>query len=317
MCNPARQANGAGPGECFWYTKFPRYRIGIVMHLATILPAAILVVFQFIPAIRHRFVLYHKIAGHVIILLTLVTIAATIMIADQTMGGHLSTQAAVGFLSIIVLVGLSLAYYNIKRKQIDQHRAWMLRTWIWLGSIITIRFISILTSLIYSLPSYYRPIYEAMPCPKLLWILENYNQTFSNVSDTAIELGNLYPTCSGQATNLSTSAIVQATMHGGAENIGASLNAGFGMSIWLGLAIHMVAVEIYLHLTPKEAERLRRFSYQRQLEAGFQNPGSAGLVAERIGDADAWVMRDERGTEVVSRKSSDGRDPLASRLESE
>lgn len=33
-----------------------------------------------------------------------------------------------------------------------------------------------------------------------------------------------------------------------------------------------------LHLTPKESERLRRVSYQRQLEAGFKNPGHAGLV---------------------------------------
>lgn len=33
-----------------------------------------------------------------------------------------------------------------------------------------------------------------------------------------------------------------------------------------------------LHLTPKESERLRQVSYQRQLEAGFKNPGHAGLV---------------------------------------
>ncbi len=29
-------------------------------------------------------------------------------------------------------------------------------------------------------------------------------------------------------------------------------------------------------------------SYERQLEAGMSNPGSAGLVVERFGDADAW-----------------------------
>lgn len=34
-----------------------------------------------------------------------------------------------------------------------------------------------------------------------------------------------------------------------------------------------------LHLTPKESERLRQVSYQRQLEAGFKNAGHAGLVA--------------------------------------
>ena len=29
---------------------------------------------------------------------------------------------------------------------------------------------------------------------------------------------------------------------------------------------------------------------QRQLEAGFRSPGSAGLVKERLGGAEPWVM---------------------------
>jgi hypothetical protein len=42
-----------------------------------------------------------------------------------------------------------------------------------------------------------------------------------------------------------------------------------------------------LHLTPREAERLRNVSYQRQLEAGMKNPGSAGLVG--LGDCEPWI----------------------------
>lgn len=34
-----------------------------------------------------------------------------------------------------------------------------------------------------------------------------------------------------------------------------------------------------LHLTPGEARRLRRVSYERQVGAGFRRPGRAGLVA--------------------------------------
>jgi hypothetical protein len=48
-----------------------------------------------------------------------------------------------------------------------------------------------------------------------------------------------------------------------------------------------------LHLTPREAERLRNVSYQRQLEAGMRNPGSAGITSDRLGDADKW-MPDQR-----------------------
>jgi hypothetical protein len=51
---------------------------------------------------------------------------------------------------------------------------------------------------------------------------------------------------------------------------------------------------LQLHLTPGEAERLRNVSYQRQLEAGMERPGRAGLTADRIGDSPPWVPQDQR-----------------------
>lgn len=83
----------------------------------------------------------------------------------------------------------------------------------------------------------------------------------------------------------------------------AALNESFGMSGWVALVLHAVGVEVYvrlpfvpflsafrlggfwltipmqLHLTPGEARRLRRVSYERQVRAGFRRPGKAGLVA--------------------------------------
>ena len=44
-----------------------------------------------------------------------------------------------------------------------------------------------------------------------------------------------------------------------------------------------------LHLTPREAERLRNVSYQRQVEAGMKNPGNAGLTVQKLGDAQPWA----------------------------
>src|ERR1700733_15227400 len=41
------------PGEWYWYGSGFR-RIGITLHLATILPGAFLVCFQFVPVIRHK-----------------------------------------------------------------------------------------------------------------------------------------------------------------------------------------------------------------------------------------------------------------------
>jgi hypothetical protein len=56
----------------------------------------------------------------------------------------------------------------------------------------------------------------------------------------------------------------------------------------MALFLHVVGVEIYLALTPVEAERLRRVSYEKQLQAGYKNPGNAGTTVQRWGDAEAW-----------------------------
>ena len=52
------------------------------------------------------------------------------MIARYSVGGDLAIQSFVGTLAIMTTVGLLLAYYNIKKLQIEQHRAWMLRVWV-------------------------------------------------------------------------------------------------------------------------------------------------------------------------------------------
>lgn len=58
--------------------------------------------------------------------------------------------------------------------------------------------------------------------------------------------------------------------------------------MWLAIFMHAAGVEIYLNLTPREYNRLREISYQKQLEAGFRKPGRAGLTVDRLGDADLW-----------------------------
>lgn len=56
-----------------------------------------------------------------------------------------------------------------------------------------------------------------------------------------------------------------------------------------------------MHLTPKEAERLRCVSYQRQLEAGMKDPGCAGLTADRLGDSDKWIppVKERVGSDIT------------------
>lgn len=119
----------AAPGEAY-YTSGGHYRVGLFLHLITILPASLLVILQFVPAVRHRWIRLHRVNGYVIILLLLTSVAGALMIARRAFGGTLETQAGIGLLAIITTGGLGMAWWNIRCLQIDQHRAWMLRTYV-------------------------------------------------------------------------------------------------------------------------------------------------------------------------------------------
>lgn len=268
------------------------YHTGITLHLACILPAALLAVFQFTPVIRHTFTLYHRMAGYVIVTLVLIANAGALMIAPHAFGGALSTQAGVGLLAILSTLGISLAVYNIRRMQIDQHRKWMLRTWAYMGSIITLRLIMLATARIISMsPS---APYQTTPCPEIVSIFDG---------STAAAY-HFYPECdpANAALNPLNYAVVAANSHGNPVEIGAALGLGFPMAMWLAIFIHMVGVELYIMLTPREHERLRRVSWERQMARGYLNPGSAGLVPEMIGDMDAWTppTKSLAGAEIAS-----------------
>lgn len=101
----------------------------MIMHLACILPASFLVCFQFVPVMRQKLILFHRINGYLVILLSFAGVVGVFLMLRDTMGGAPSIQAASGLLGIIFITSLTLAYINIKRLQIEQHRAWMLRAW--------------------------------------------------------------------------------------------------------------------------------------------------------------------------------------------
>ncbi|KAF4989794.1 hypothetical protein FGRMN_8886 [Fusarium graminum] len=248
------------------------------MHLAGILPAAVLVVFQFIPVIRQKALVVHRINGYIVLLLSKVGIVGVFMIARHTFGGTLEMQTVTGAASIMFIVSMVLAYINIKRLQIEQHRAWMLRGWIIAGHIITMRAISAIMARI---TSHTDPYYTVTSCAVVDSMFYHNKPTVEA----------LYPDCStfytGEAPD--QRVMIKGTPGGRPDEIAASLNSAFGASAWLALLLHIIAAEIYLRLTPAEAQRLRKVSYRRQLEAGMGNPGNAGLTAQRLGDAEPWA----------------------------
>lgn len=131
FCNTTGGTSGAAPGECFYYLGQKRYGVGMILHLAGILPAGILACVQFVPVVRHKFILIHRINGYLVMLLSLVATVGAYMIARVTFGGGVDIQLGVGLLGIAFIGSLTMAYINVKRLQIEQHRAWMLRAWVY------------------------------------------------------------------------------------------------------------------------------------------------------------------------------------------
>ncbi|OQO01104.1 hypothetical protein B0A48_13347 [Cryoendolithus antarcticus] len=272
FCKPGGKGiNHAIPGECYYYSRDP-FKLGIMLHIFTILPAALLVCLQFVPIIRHKVIIFHRLNGYLVILLSTIASAGAFMIARHTLGGDMATQTWTGAMIISTTIAYLMAWVNIKRLQIDQHRAWMLRAWAYFATIVTLRIIMILAVTIISGLSGW---YVARPCAEI-------DYTFGQKNTV-----RFWPECSNfyNGTNLEQVVVVQANKKGKAIEVGAAFGMSFGSAGWLAFWLHAIGVELYLRLTPAESDRLRRVSYERQLERGFKHPGSAGLTAERFGDA--------------------------------
>ncbi|CAZ84407.1 unnamed protein product [Tuber melanosporum] len=257
-------------GEWYWFSQ-NLYNTCLKIHLGCILPCGIIGVFQFLPIIRKKALLLHRIDGYIFLLLLWVSTGAALAIARRSFGGTVETQAGVFVLSFLTLTSSSLAYYNIKRLQIEQHRAWMLRTMIYMGSIITMRILMIISAISVTVIGSYHGL---LNCDELSAIVSN---------STRFDID--YPTCKSSPGTLIP---IRASLGGDNmedENASVAFRLTFGTSLWVAAVVHYLAAEIYLRLTPAESERLRMVSYERQLERGWIHPGSGGLTSDRWGDA--------------------------------
>ncbi|KAF2164775.1 hypothetical protein M409DRAFT_24680 [Zasmidium cellare ATCC 36951] len=267
--------SSAAPGEAYWYRQ-EYYNIGIHIHLISIISAGLLAVVQFVPVVRHKLPLFHRINGYVVVLLLLTGNVGAVMIARRAFGGTLSTQAGVGVLAIGTTGSAILAYIDIKRLRIDRHRAWMLRCWFYAGSIITLRIIMIIAVVtIGQIGSYY----IAMPCRQIAG-------SGGNVE--------MYAACREDVDGY---AAVHANFLNpmGKEEVAAPFESSFGMALWLALMLHAVGVEVYLQLTMAETDRLRQVSFERQIERGMRPAESA---SDKLEDRTASAF--DHGNRVTS-----------------
>ncbi|CAH0051107.1 unnamed protein product [Clonostachys solani] len=272
-------------------------RTATIMHLAAVIPTGFLVPLQFLPTVRYKAMIAHRIMGYILIILLIIGNAGAIIMVPRSMGGSLDVRTVVGMLAILTTGAALIAYVNIKRLQIDQHRAWMMRCWSYAFAIITLRLVQ---APIMAIASLVGQTNVPMKCEVINAVNEENGPNLAPYFFAACEAD---PTAF-----VSVKANYYATA--GADGIKplhettAAIQSAFGPAAFLAFVIHAISVELYLHLTQAEAARLKRVSYERQKAKGWKNPGDASwLTKETWGDMEAFDY-EKRDTE--ERAKSDG-----------
>ncbi|KAF2762454.1 hypothetical protein EJ05DRAFT_534005 [Pseudovirgaria hyperparasitica] len=271
------------PGEAYHYTHGHR-RIGITIHLIGVLFGGLLAALQFTPIIRHKALWLHRISGYAATTLLLLGNAGAFMIMDTSIGGAPAMRVWFGLLGAATTLGLILAVTNIKRLQIDAHRAWMIRVWSWAACIVSLRLL--LLAGMHVVRVYGVELVTALRCDE---IFSMYTIN-AGIPDAQNPAGLIYSEC-GAGAKTSAVQVLVSSLGTGPESSAAALRPLFLMAAWLALAIHGSLAELYLWLTPAESYRLRVVSYQRQVARGWRKAGDgkdAGLTSTRLGDAPAW-----------------------------
>ncbi len=122
------------------------------VSLFHIVPGVLFLTFaplQFVARIRRRRISIHRGSGRVLATLAAISgvLALVVNFLFPAFGG-ISTQSAVVFSSVLFLFSLSMAIRHILRKEVRQHREWMIRTFALALSVATQRvFLIFLTSL--------------------------------------------------------------------------------------------------------------------------------------------------------------------------
>lgn len=215
-------SKSTAPGYWYYFGHGAK-RIAMIVHFAGALPAGILMVLQFTPIIRHKFLLFHRLNGYLVLFLLLVSnISVCVVFPHNHSGNRIAAQSAEAFLVIITTAGMGLAWWNIRRLQIDQHRAWMLRTMFYFGSIITSWiFGNIASWIVTSMGGYY----NVWTCDEIDFLYKQYG-----LEGTPEDL---YPQCFSPRATPETPVVVTASRAStaGPEQAGSSSTVPFGSMV--------------------------------------------------------------------------------------
>ncbi|KAG9083744.1 hypothetical protein FRC06_004385, partial [Ceratobasidium sp. 370] len=212
MMIPSNVETMTVPGEWYWYRQ-PLFKPCISIHIYLNIIAGVFAVFQFIPMIRRRKIILHRVNGYFVLSTLLPATVAGAIVARRAFGGELNCQAAfytVGSMTgFAALMGIS----NVRKTR--KHRKWMLRTVSYTSSAITGRVLAFIARAIISISA---PYYAVWSCDEVSFLLKNASAAES-----------MFPACvlSPGDDPKKIYVPVHASIHGDPINFGSSQRVSF------------------------------------------------------------------------------------------
>ncbi|THU76583.1 hypothetical protein K435DRAFT_846544 [Dendrothele bispora CBS 962.96] len=189
------------PGDYRWFD-LKLYGISYAIHVYMAIVGGILVGLQFLPVIRRKFVLFHRLNGYFCVLLLIPGNIAGAIVARRSYGGEINQQAAWYLLTIMLTFAMVMGLLNVKRNT-RQHRKWMMRSVVYFSVVILSKVLSIISrSIITKIGGYY----SVWRCDEVLYVLQDANA-----------LGQRFPECVQNVSDISNnpfSVAVLASNHG-------------------------------------------------------------------------------------------------------
>jgi len=221
-----------------WYSNHRApYRGALIAHIWSSFFIAWGVIFQFMPSLRRDYVALHRANGYGTLFLIPASVSSGWVVARHAFGGAPVTQALFYLLGLSVLVTGTIGMLNFRDTR--QHRKWMLRMSALLGVIISARLIMLATRAILTDIGTY---YALFSCDEIRFL------TGSSLTE--------YPACAAALANNTTLTSVYVAIHASMNEKGLNANAAirlsFPVGLWMALVIHIVGVELYIHLTEKQ-----------------------------------------------------------------
>ncbi|KAF8826953.1 hypothetical protein HHX47_DHR5000573 [Lentinula edodes] len=178
------------PGEFRWFN-LKTYRINYIIHIYLSIVGGILVGLQFLPTIRRKSVLWHRINGYTCIILLIIGNVSGGIISRRAFGGEINAQTAYYILAIMLIFSALMGYRNVKRNT-RNHRKWMLRSVVYFSVVITARLIMLASRLIISNIGTY---YSLWRCDEVFFVLQDEDtlvQRFAQCASSTPSDNGLY-----------------------------------------------------------------------------------------------------------------------------